>query len=299
MSSAMMEQDQIEAEENAKWFDLNPNRSLLDPNFEGYKLSLNAFSQYKLDLTDKYQLDTYNYTDDENSTQKMLLYQHLKLVGLQNLIVVNQFDDSNIYYFDSKFRLVKIVYKDTSSRAIIPTSLHLADLSISNSNRVNVTMKFISLNTAVIFDGYETIYICDHVQDSSNTENWAINFKFPTKNIQKFGIASILKDALLIDGSKLHLLFMNVQQKNSETNYAFDTLINWLSFEKDAETSVWNLKRVRRLNCFSSVPDYVALETNGQSVYVAGPNYIRFEFDSVSQTNDIFSKFPNCGFFSR
>lgn len=289
MSLAMMETNEIETKENTKWFDLNPDRSLLDPNFEGYKLSLDGFSQYKLDLTNNHHLDTYNYTEDESSNQKMLLFQHLKLIGLQNLIVVNQFDDSNIYYFDSKFQLVKIVYKEGSTRAVIPTTLQLSDLSLSNSNRVNVTMKFISVNTAVIFDGYETIYICEHVQDSSSTEKWTISFQFPTRNLEKFGIACILKDALLINNT-LHLLFMNVQQKSSEVSYSFDTLINWLSFEKNAESSLWSLRRVRRLNCLTSVPDYVALETNGQSIYIAGPNFIRFEFDSVNPVKPFVKK---------
>lgn len=280
MSSAnLMDTSEDITEDSAKWFDLNPNRDLLDPHFEGYKLSLEAFSQYKLELTD-HQLDTSNLTDDDagSNHHKMLLFQHLKLIGLQNLLVVNHFDDSGLYYFDCKFRLCRIVYKSGTNRAIVPTDLQLQGLSVSKSNRVNVTMKFINATTAVIFDGYETIYIAGVDQ----SDHWTQLFQFSTKNLEKFGVACILKDALLMNSdSRLHLLFMNMQEKSEDSAASFDTLINWLMFEKDAETGVWNLKRLRRLNCSSSVPDYVALETNGQSVYLGGPDFIQFEFDSV------------------
>ena len=276
-----------QCEEAAKWFDLNPDRHLLDANFEGYKLSLDTFPQYKLDLTDQYALDTYHYGNDdvknENHNQKMLLFQHLKLIGLQNLLIVNQFNDSNVYYFDAKFRLVKVNYKSSgTSKAIYPTNLQL-NLATSSLNRVNVTMKFISATKAIVFDGYETIYMFE-VVDMDATEKWTEVFSFPTKNLEKFGIACILKDAVLLESGQLHLLFMNVQtvaNEDKRASYAFDTLINWLMFEEDRSINIWNLKRVRRLNCSKSVPDYVALETNGQSVYIAGPGYIKYEYDSV------------------
>ncbi len=276
----------LPTEDTGKWFDLNPDRDLLDSNFEGYKLSLDAFPQYKLDLTPHHQLDTYSLLDEnESNNQKILLYQHLKLIGLQNLVIVNQYDDSNVYYFDSQFRLVKIIYRKESQRSVVATDLQLDDLPDSKSNRVNVTMKFISPTAAVIFDGYETIYFVESGEvttDSLSTEKWTKRFKFSTRHLEKFGVVCILKDALLVE-DKLHLLFMNVQEKVDDSHSAFDTLVNWLQFERDAsaDANVWSMRRLRRLNCFSSVPDYVALETNGQSVYVAGPDYIRFEFDSV------------------
>ena len=286
-SASLMDLDRpYEAVDNAKWFDLVPDRNLLDSNFEGYKLCLEPFANYKINLTDEFKLDTYNFIEDDNSTQRFFLFQHLKLIGLQNLIVVNQFNDANIYYFDSKFRLIKIVYNTahsmSTSRNIWATNLQLDDLVYSKTNRVNVTMKFIDIRTAVIFDGYETLYICQIDENSPvEAENWNIMFKYSTSGLEKFGLASILKDALLVDSNQLHLLFMNVQEKNESCSYKFETLVNWLSFERTTGGCIWNLNRVRRLNCFNSVPDYLSLETNGQSVFVAGPSFIKYEYDSV------------------
>ncbi len=76
--------------EEEKWFDLKLNRDLLDPNFEGYKLSLDTFAHYKLDMNNDLTLNTFNYVESGSSTstqQKFFLYQHLKLHGMQNLIM--------------------------------------------------------------------------------------------------------------------------------------------------------------------------------------------------------------------
>jgi hypothetical protein len=69
-----------------EWFDLKLNRDLLDASFEGYKLSLEPFVQYKLSLSNQLKLDTYNYVESGESKNKVFLYQHLRLYGLQNLL---------------------------------------------------------------------------------------------------------------------------------------------------------------------------------------------------------------------
>jgi len=153
---------------SVRWFDLNLDRKLLDSSFEGYKLSLEPFAQYKLEMNNQLELDTYNFVehnkqdsiDESNSEHKVFVYQHLKLYGLQNLLIVNQFKDSNVYYFDSDHRLIQISYN--SNRSLVPTNLKLS--GCSQTDRVNPTMRFINENTSVIFDGFQKLYAC-HFED--------------------------------------------------------------------------------------------------------------------------------------
>jgi hypothetical protein len=90
-SASLMQVDQSEPDEVSKeiWFDLQLNRDLLDSKFEGYKLSLDSFVHYKLDMSlNGLTLNTYNFVESSSSTQqKFFLYQHLKLFGMQNLLV--------------------------------------------------------------------------------------------------------------------------------------------------------------------------------------------------------------------
>lgn len=76
-------------EEKEIWFDLQLNRDLLDSKFEGYKLSLDTFVHYKLDMSlNGLTLNTYNFVESSSSKQqKFFLYQHLKLFGMQNLLM--------------------------------------------------------------------------------------------------------------------------------------------------------------------------------------------------------------------
>ena len=87
MSSSVSLMDVTETEKHTKWFDLKLDRDLLDPNFEGYKLSLDTFVHYKLDLKSDLKLDTYNFVESGEGKQKFYLYQHLKLYSFQNLLM--------------------------------------------------------------------------------------------------------------------------------------------------------------------------------------------------------------------
>ena len=291
------------------WFDLKPDRSLLDSNFEGYKLSLDSFVQYKLDLSQETKLDTYNFIEGETSSSSMtidsskhkfFLYQHLKIFGMQNLLVVNHFDDSNVYYFDVNHRLVKVVYPNNkiaslpASKAIVPTNFSLAAV---NPERTNITMRFVSETNAVVFDGYNTLYIIQHdrsnlTSDPCVSEKWNLLYKWQTNDTE---VTSILKDAVLFENN-YHVLLVNVQEiasQEASSSEKFNTVVNWLTIENSPSDNSWQVRRVRKLNCFNAVPDYVAIETNGQSLYVAGPEFIKFSYDSENGNNLLTKKYQS------
>lgn len=261
-------------EDNAQWFDLHPNRELLNLSFEGYKLSLDGFVQYKIELDNK--LDTYNFIESNESKQKTFFYQHLKLFGMHNSLIVNQFDDSNLYFFDSEICLNRVIYnlpKLMPQRCIVPTNLKL---NLENLERTSVTMKFVNETTAVIFDGFSSLYFVqiDVPTKSENPlipENWNLLLKWDLEHPET---TCVLKDALFYNGL-FDCLLLNVVETAEKK---FDTILNWLTFEN--KNSQWSLKRKRKINCYSSVPEYVCLETNGQSVYIAAPSYSKFIYDS-------------------
>jgi hypothetical protein len=283
---------------NAVWFDLKPDRNLLDSNFEGYKLSLDSFAQYKLDLhQNNHKLDTYNFIESDASKHKFVLYQHLKLFGMQNLLIANPYNDINLYYFDLNQTLIRIVYNNASlntpaTRMLVPTSFKLPNAS--NPERTNVTMRFVSENLAIVFDGFNTLYIIQLTNPSGNfseRQNWSTLF---TYQINETEITAILRDAVLYENN-FHILLLNVIEttsgEDSSASDRFNTIVNWLTIEQTG--SGFNLRRVRKLNCFNSVPDYITLETNGQSVYVAGPEFIKFTYDSDNSANIINKKYES------
>ena len=133
-------------------------------------------------------------------------------------------------------------------------------------------MKFTSATTACIFDGLHTLYLVElerplNTDDPLEPEKWNVTFR-----CEENCTASLLKDAVKFE-NKCHLLLVNIQEKNKK----FETLIHWLELTGGP---TWFLSRKRMLNCYEAVPEYLSLETNGQSVYVAGPSFIEFVYDS-------------------
>jgi hypothetical protein len=296
-----METSAAVTEADAAWFDLKPDRNLLDVNFEGYKLSLNSFTQYKLDLASSgHQLDTRNFIDSPSAKQQFFLYQHLKIFGMQNLLVANQFN-SDLYYFDVNHCLVKVVYTSRSGltmpsvRNVSPTTFSLPAV---NPERTSITMRFVSATSAVVFDGYNTLYVIQLDQAASSSdpavsENWSVVFKWQINDAD--ATASVLKDAIVYENA-YHVLLINVQEVSGAGvtgSDKFNTILNWIAVENNQSTNAWQVKRVRKLNCYNSVPDYACLETNGQSVYIAGPEFIKFSHDSVNSANIVSTKYDS------
>lgn len=261
---------------------------MLDASFDGYKLSLDQFVHYKLKLDADFKLNTFNLIESNTIVEKhkFLLYQHLKLYSQQNLLFVNHFNDSHLYYFDTNLRLNKIIYdlpKILPTRAVIPTNLKLENYGPEEQERAGVSLKFISESLAVIFDGYKSLYICqldtsNKTEDPLVPENWSILHKWQASPSDKCQ-TSLIKDAILYE-NEFHIMLMNVQDEPDADNKSsrFDTLINWLTFE--CNNGEWNIKRTRRVNCNTTVPDYVAFETNGRSIYIAGTSLNKFVYDS-------------------
>jgi hypothetical protein len=277
---------------DCKWFDLIPNRDLLDSSFEGYKLSLDKFSQHKTELREELQPNTYTFIDANSNESKIILYQHLKLYGFQNLLVCNQFNDSSLYYFDKSMRLIKIDYALSHSSSstgicLVPTTFQLpVSELVVHKDRANPTIKFANKSTAAVYDGYNTLYICQITSESSSqasfaSEKWSIVHKWQS-NKSDHCANSLLRDAITLENCKrTDVLLMCVEDSDDKPG-KFNTLINWLTFHTVSDAlGEWSLKRLRRINCMDSVPEYVSLERTGESLYVAGPSSIRFVYDSL------------------
>lgn len=302
-------------EKTCKWFDLKPDRDLLDSNFDGYKLSLENIAKYSINLEQpNYNLIDICHHNEAKSGSKPLLYQHIKLFGFHNHLFQNEFlnidinykstDFKSLYYFDAEWSLVKIEFND-HKRYLRKTNLKLEkNLTTFYNERVNITMKFIDRNLALLNDGCETIYLCELLPHSTNgtngsngnangnhektnefvEEKWKILFKY---NLEQHNcINSVIKDATLVknktaNNSSLNIILMNIQEQKEENNY--NTMINYLKFENGNEdVGNWSFKLIKRINCYQTVPDYVNLIRNEDYLVIAGSSLIKF----VGEDND-------------
>ena len=307
MSEEIIEQvpsEDLVDDKTCKWFDLKLNRDLLDFNFDGYKLSLDTLAKYSLDL-EQQTFDTVDIShQNELKTAKPLLYQHIKLFGFHNHLFNNEFlnldfnfksdDFKSLYYFDKNWFLVKIEFNNTK-RFLRKTSLQLQkNDTIFYNERVNITMKFLRNDLAIICDGCEMLYLCEVINDKevNSVERWNVLFKY---NLEQHGCNnSVIKDAVLNETKnnasyQLNLILMNIHE--DALNHNYETLISYLRFENEAdELNKWLFKSCKKLNCFHTVPDYVSLTRGGdadEEIVVIGSSLVKFmdENGQVIQEN--------------
>lgn len=84
----------------AKLFEFRPKKDLLNPTFEGYKLSLDSLPVYKHDLP--------NGVEHRKPNNQQLSFQHVKTFGLHNHLIDDPWEDDFTYFISKDFQVFQI-----------------------------------------------------------------------------------------------------------------------------------------------------------------------------------------------
>ena len=84
----------------AKVFELRPNKSLLDPSFEGYKLSLDSLPVYKHELP--LAVEHLKPNDEQCS------FEHVKMFGLHNHLIDDPWCDEIAFFISKDLQIFQI-----------------------------------------------------------------------------------------------------------------------------------------------------------------------------------------------
>ncbi|GAB1597442.1 nudC domain-containing protein 1-like [Argonauta hians] len=273
--------------------ELKVQSDLLNPNFDGYKLSLDPLSTYKINLDSE--LDVATLTD------KQFSYQHLKALGSHNHLILDQWAMNAgryiVYFIDNSWKLccIELINEMGHPKLIkinppfqIPNrnNLHLIP------GRHNVTMKFPAPDWAVIADGAGTLYLLEtgtrsRVQDTSTS--WQVRFSKSDVLGENRGLF-ILCDTLFHTENESHFvecLLLHVdeadEQLRDKFNATFMTVLEWLTLCSD-DKQIWTVKQTRRLRG-SRNADCCYFEKGGQAIYIAGDRVFQMIYDSERPIN--------------
>ncbi|KAJ8943764.1 hypothetical protein NQ318_011976 [Aromia moschata] len=250
--------------------ELCPNRLLLDPNFDGYKLSLQEIRSNKLELTK--QVDRILL----NSNQYTLL--HAKLYGLHNHLIGDPFDETgSVYFVDVDWNICKTYIDPFTEDLIQPITVwQIPRDSTRKVGDYNVSLKFVNKDIAVIADGTGFMHIVN--TDCRNEDN-IFTLLFSDKVIGN-DEGFVLLDAVYKVGEsqkeELHVLLINVKQDNLEER--FSSILHWISFSKSTE-KCWQQEAIRQLKTVGDI-QYAALQRDCISVYVVSDNGCNFILNS-------------------
>ncbi len=84
----------------AKLFELRPKKDLLDPTFEGYKLSLDSLPVYKHDVP--VAVEHLKPNDEQFS------FQHVKTFGLHNHLIDDPWHDEIAFFISKDLQIFQI-----------------------------------------------------------------------------------------------------------------------------------------------------------------------------------------------
>ncbi|XP_036410915.1 nudC domain-containing protein 1 [Megalops cyprinoides] len=248
---------------------LKINRQLLDPNFESYRLSLDPLPSYKIQLdaaVAEVKLEDHQYTLD-----------HVRAFGMYNYLHLDPWYEDSIYFIDCMGRVLNLtVTLDTAlgkPREVfcMPSNPNLCE------SRLCASLSLTSATWAALSDGTGRLYLLrTGRRDEGALSRWELLFS------ESMGEPFIIVHSLShvhAGVESVELLLLRIQKDQSEAKGSgFSVFLEWLTVTsaRGHDEEQRHKVRKRRLLQGKSVPDYAAVEPQGQGLMVASEKPFRF-----------------------
>nr|CAH8827747.1 unnamed protein product [Trichobilharzia regenti] len=256
---------------------LRPDRSLLDPNFESYKLSLLKIPVYEANVGRKVR----------HRPVEEVSKQHLKAYSNINCLHNNPFDAGRVYYFGADGSVISVSLpefpQNFDSGKVIFTFPDCGDLS-STEKLATASIQFPAAFHISLYDGLGNLYLLksdELYSEDSFTVVGSIQPPVHKKHSQ-------LLDCLLVSNESqlyLHCLFTCVSDKSecdlivTDSTSAYVTYLEWISYTSSTSYESWSLVRHQKLVA-SSFPDYAAFEGDCSALHICSERKFHAIYDS-------------------
>uniref|UniRef100_A0A8D0VBE7 NudC domain-containing protein 1 n=1 Tax=Sus scrofa TaxID=9823 RepID=A0A8D0VBE7_PIG len=251
---------------------LRVKRPLLDPRFEGYKLSLEPLPCYQLELDAA--VAEVKLRDDQYTLE------HMHAFGMYNYLHCDSWYPDSVYYIDNLGRIMNLtVMLDTAlgkPREVfrLPTDLTACD------NRLCASIHFTSSTWVALSDGTGRLYLIGTGErGNSASEKWEIMFNEELGN--PFIIIhsiSLLKD----EEHSIATLLLRIEKEELDMKGSgFYVSLEWITIsEKSKDNKKYEITK-RDILRGKSVPHYAAFEPDGNGLMIV--SYKSFTFVQLDQ----------------
>ncbi|XP_020825962.1 nudC domain-containing protein 1 isoform X2 [Phascolarctos cinereus] len=249
---------------------LRVKRPLLDPRFEGYKLSLEPLPCYQLELDSA--VAEVKLRDDQYTLD------HMHAFGMFNYLHCDSWNQDNIYFVDQLGRIMNLtVTLDTAlgkPREVfrLPTDLAAYD------NRLCASLHFTSSTWVTLSDGTGRLYLIGTGERGNGTsEKWEIVFN------EDLGDPFIILHSISIIKSEDHsiatILLRVEKEELDRKGSGFYVSLEWVTLSKiNKEIQKYEITE-RKVLHGKSVPHYAAIEPGGNGLMIASCKSFRFVHD--------------------
>ncbi|XP_012867924.1 PREDICTED: nudC domain-containing protein 1 [Dipodomys ordii] len=246
---------------------LQVKRPLLDPRFEGYKLSLEPLPCYQLELDAA--VAEVKLRDDQYTLD------HMHAFGMYNYLHHDSWYQDSVYYIDNLGRIMNLtVMLDTAlgkPREVfrLPTDLTAYD------NRLCSSIHFSSSSWVTLSDGTGRLYvIATGERGNSASEKWEIMFN------EELGDPFIIVHSISLLKPEEHsiaTLLLRIEKEESDfKGSGFYVSLEWVTIsKKNKDNEKYEITK-RDILHGKSVPHYAAIEPNGNGLMIV--SYKSFKF---------------------
>lgn len=261
----------------ASRFDLKPEKHLLNPNFESYKLSLEPLPSYNQDLE--------KAVDTSNLTQSQLTSHHTKLFAAPNHLIADPWTENSVYLVDSAWAVRHILVHENGK---VDSGWKVIDIPEAfeyrqTVGRVNVSLSFASQQYALLADGAGRLFLLFTGERRDKTTQWKVLWKDSLLGDNQ--VFSVVDSVHYVNSSKqdiVECLVVSVEDSKDESKSSPHlTVVTWLTLNADAEGK-WAISRTRRLEGTRPF-DYVSVERDGAGVIIASNRPFTMKTDSVKE----------------
>ncbi|XP_020639129.3 nudC domain-containing protein 1 isoform X1 [Pogona vitticeps] len=239
---------------------LRVKRLLLDPKFEGYKLSLEPLASYQVQLESP--VAEVKLRDDQYTLD------HMRAFGMYNYLHLDSWYQDNVYYVDQLGRVMNLsVTLDTALKKPREVFRLPRDL-IACDNRLCASVHFTSSTWATLSDGTGRLYLIQTgKRGNGSCEKWEILFS------EEFESPFIIVHSISFLQSDIHsvgVLLLRVEKDESDVQGSgFHVSLEWVTIAKRSKEGDQGYEIVkRRVLQGKSVPHYAALEPSGDGLMV-------------------------------
>ena len=247
--------------------ELIPNRSLLDVEFDGYKLSLENIPSLSYDL------DKPVYKAQPNAYQLSLLY--MRFFGLHNHLHSESIQDTDLVYIIDVDMNIKRFNIDTHINRFITANVwNVPCGNLRETGDYNITLKLLTENLATVSDGLGNLYI---LETGFRLENISWQCCFSDEILgpnKKF----IIQDAICkINDAKrreLHCLLLSLCPNNDKMSTVLYVVVLVEHWDR-----TWGQISIKELSGEGPIY-YSYFEKSCEALYVASNDGFKFTIDS-------------------
>nr|BAC38961.1 unnamed protein product [Mus musculus] len=237
---------------------LRVKRPLLDPRFEGYKLSLEPLPCYQLELDAA--VAEVKLRDDQYTLE------HMHAFGMYNYLHCDAWYQDSVYYIDNLGRIMNLtVMLDTAlgkPREVfrLPTDVTAYD------NRLCASIHFTSPSWVTLSDGTGRLYVIGTGDRGNSPEKWEIMFN------EELGNPFIIIHSISLLKAEEHsvaILLLRIEKEELDLKGSgFYVSLEWVVVTKKKEDSKKYEITKHHVLRGKSVPHYAAIEPNGNGLMI-------------------------------